>query len=93
MVIKLKEQNIEKFVNSKKKNVTMKLSNSRDAYFQYDELDPYMIKQHNIYISKILRGKKDNNNDKDNINELDPFLPNKLKEINHKKENKNNINK
>lgn len=37
-VIKSKEQDIEIFVNSKKKNVTMKLSSSGDAYFQYDEL-------------------------------------------------------
>ena len=66
-VIKSKEQDIEIFVNSKKKNVTMKLSSSGDAYFQYDELDPYMIKQQKIYSNNVLRGKKkdDNNNDEE----------------------------
>ena len=58
-VIKSKEQEIGIYVNSKKKNVTMKLSSSGDAYFQYDELDPYMIKQQNNYSSNILRGKKE----------------------------------
>ena len=58
-VIKSKEQDIEIFVNSKRKNVTMKLSSSGDAYFQYDELDPYMIKQQNIYSKDILKGKKE----------------------------------
>ena len=88
-VIKSKEQDIEIYVNSKKKNVTMKLSSSGDAYFQYDELDPYMIKQQNIYSSNVLRGKKDNKNDN---NELDPLNANNLKEINDKNENKNNKN-
>ena len=67
-VIKSKEQDIEIFVNSKRKNVTMKLSSSGDAYFQYDELDPYMKKQQNNYSSDILRGKKENGNEKDNKN-------------------------
>ena len=58
-VIKSKEQDIEIYVNSKKKNVTMKLSSSGDAYFQYDELDPYMIKQQNLYSKDILKGKKE----------------------------------
>lgn len=62
-VIKSKEQEIDIYVNSKKKNVTMKLSSSGDAYFQYDELDPYMIKQQNIYSDNILRSKKEDKND------------------------------
>ena len=61
-VIKSKELEIEIFVNSKKKHVTMKLSSSGDAYFQYDELDPYMIKQQNIYSKNILRGNNLNEN-------------------------------
>ena len=72
-VIKSKEQDIEIYVNSKKKNVTMKLSSSGDAYFQYDELDPYMIKQQNLYSKDILKGKKEipfdeeiNNNNNEN---------------------------
>jgi phosphatidate phosphatase LPIN len=82
-VIKSKEQDIEIFVNSKKKKVTMKLSSSGDAYFQYDELDPYMIKQQKIYSNNVLRGKKkdDNNNDE----ELDNL---KIKNSNEKYENK-----
>ena len=49
----------------------MKLSSSGDAYFQYDELDPYMIKQQNIYSDNILRGKKVDKNDinSDNLND------------------------
>ena len=74
-VIKSKEQDIEIFVNSKKKNVTMKLSSSGDAYFQYDELDPYMIKQQKRYSNNILRGKKKDgyNNDEelDNLKKED----------------------
>ena len=72
-VIKSKEQDINIYVNSKKKDVTMKLSSSGDAYFQYDELDPYMIKQQNIYSSQILRGKKEDANkdlNKDNLKEI-----------------------
>ena len=64
-VIKSKEQEIDIYVNSKKKNVKMKLSSSGDAYFQYDELDPYMIKQQNIYSDNILRGKKEDQKKKD----------------------------
>ena len=78
-VIKSKEQDIEIFVNSKKKNVTMKLSSSGDAYFQYDELDPYMIKQQRIYSNNVLRGKKNDNNNKDE--ELDNL---KIKNSNEK---------
>ena len=75
-VIKSKEQEIDIFVNSKKKNVTMKLSSSGDAYFKYDELDSCMIKQQNIYSKDILRGKKEDENKKllniqENLNEKD----------------------
>ena len=66
-VIKSKEQDIEIYVNSKKKNVTMKLSSSGDAYFQYDELDPYMIKQQKIYADNLLRGKNENKIDYEEI--------------------------
>ena len=70
-VIKSKEQDIEIYVNSKKKNVTMKLSSSGDAYFQYDELDPYMIKQQKIYSDNVLRGKNSEKIDNSNKNSLD----------------------
>ena len=82
-VIKSKEQDIEIFVNSKKKNVTMKLSSSGDAYFQYDELDPYMIKQQKIYSNNVLRGKKKENNNNDE--ELDNL---KINNSNEKYEDK-----
>ena len=52
-VIKSKEQDIEIYVNSKKTDVTMKLSRSGDAYFQYDELDPQVMNQQEIYDSPI----------------------------------------
>jgi phosphatidate phosphatase LPIN len=83
-VIKSKEQEIEIYVNSKKKNVSMKLSSSGDAYFQYDELDPYMVKQQNIYSSDVLRGRKDN---KDNNKGSDHSNNNNIED---KKENDNN---
>ena len=90
-VIKSKEQEIEIYVNSKKKNVTMKLSSSGDAYFQYDELDPYMIKQHNIYSSDMLRGKNDNKDDnKNNIDELDHSNQNSEQEKKDQNNNKDN---
>ena len=87
-VIKSKEQDIEIYVNSKKKNVTMKLSSSGDAYFQYDELDPYMKKQQNIYSDNILIGKNekiDNDKEVDNLNKNNI---NESKQIDNKKENK-----
>ena len=64
-VIKSKEQDIEIYVNSKKTNVTMKLSSSGDAYFQFDELDPQVSQQQNLYNSEI-KG-YDNPEEKDNL--------------------------
>jgi len=52
-VIKSKEQDIEIYVNSKKTNVTMKLSSSGDAYFQFDESDSQVIQQQNLYESEM----------------------------------------
>ena len=87
-VIKSKEQDIEIYVNSKKKNVTMKLSSSGDAYFQYDELDPYMKKQQNIYSDNILIGKNEKiDNDKE-VDNLNKNTINESKQIDNKKENK-----
>ena len=65
-VIKSKEQDIEIYVNSKKTDVTMKLSRSGDAYFQYDELDPQVMNQQEIYDSPI------EGNDK--LKELDEII-------------------
>ena len=64
-VIKSKEQDIEIYVNSKKTNVTMKLSSSGDAYFQFDELDPQVSQQQKLYNSEI-KG-YDNPEEKDNL--------------------------
>ena len=89
-VIKSKEQDINIYVNSKKKDVTMKLSSSGDAYFQYDELDPYMIKQQNIYSSQILRGKKEDANKDLNKDNLKEIKEKKNKKINDKEELKRN---
>ena len=49
-VLHSKEQDIDIYINGRKKNVKMKLANCGDAYFLYDELDPYMQKQ-----SKLIR--------------------------------------
>ena len=87
-VIKSKEQDIEIYVNSKKKNVTMKLSSSGDAYFQYDELDPYMIKQQNIYSDNILRGKNEKGDNDKEVDNLNKNNINESKQIDNKKENK-----
>ena len=96
-VIKAKEQNIEIFVNSKKTNVTMKLSSSGDAYFQFDESDTQVINQQNLYDKEV------NNNlkEKDELLKNDynlfkkkykSFFPssNQIKELNLKPE-KNEI--
>ena len=67
-VIKAKEQNIEIFVNSKKTNLTMKLSSSGDAYFQFDESDTQVLNQQNLYDKEI------NNN----LKEKDELLKNDI---------------
>jgi phosphatidate phosphatase PAH1 len=54
-VLHSKEQDIDIYINGRKKNVKMKLANCGDAYFLYDELDPYMQKQ-----SKLIRQKEFN---------------------------------
>ena len=64
-VIKSKEQEIEIFVNSKKTNVTMKLSSSGDSYFQYDESCP-QLNQQNLYDKEI----------KENLKEKDDLIKN-----------------
>ena len=56
-VLRSVEQDIDIYVNGRKKNVKMKLANCGDAYFLYDELDPYMIRQ-----SKLIREKEFNTN-------------------------------
>ena len=66
-VINYKEQKIEIYVNSKRTNVTMNLSSSGDAYFQYDELDPQVINQQNLYNSQIEGIELDKEKEKDNL--------------------------
>jgi len=56
-VLRAKEQDIDIYINGRKKNVKMKLASCGDAYFLYDELDPYMIKQ-----SKLIKEKEFNTN-------------------------------
>jgi len=56
-VLRSVEQDIDIYINGRKKNVQMKLANCGDAYFSYDELDPYMIKQ-----SKLIKEKEFNTN-------------------------------
>ena len=56
-VLRSVEQDIDIYINGRKKNVKMKLANCGDAYFLYDELDPYMIRQ-----SKLIREKEFNTN-------------------------------
>ena len=96
-VIKAKEKNIDIFVNSKKTNVTMKLSSSGDAYFQFDESDTQVINQQNLYDKEV----NDNLKEKDELLKNDynlfkkkykSFFPssNQIKELNLKPE-KNEI--
>ena len=56
-VLRSVEQDIDIYINGRKKNVKMKLATWGDAYFLYDELDPYMIRQ-----SKLIREKEFNTN-------------------------------
>ena len=55
-VLRSHEQDIDIYINGRKKNVKMKLASCGDAYFSYDEMDPYMEKQ-----SKLIRQKEFNN--------------------------------
>ncbi len=56
-VLRSVEKDIDIYINGRKKNVKMKLATWGDAYFLYDELDPYMIRQ-----SKLIREKEFNTN-------------------------------
>jgi phosphatidate phosphatase PAH1 len=56
-VLRSEEQDIDIYINGRKRNVKMKLANRGDAYFLFDELDPYMIRQ-----SKQIRDREFNNN-------------------------------
>ena len=58
-VVRSKKREIEIYINGRRKDVKMKLSNNGDAYFAFDELDEYMIKQ-----SKLIRNKEFNANQK-----------------------------
>ena len=51
-VVRSKERDIEIYVNGRKKDVKMKLASYGDAYFEYDELDPYMIRQSRLIKEK-----------------------------------------
>ena len=94
-VIKSKEQEVEIYVNSIRTFVKMKLSSSGDAYFQFDELDPQVSQQQNLYNSKI--EKYENQKEKDILIKKDynlfkkkykSFFPssNELKQLNLKPE-------
>ena len=47
-VIKAENKTIDIYVNNEKKDIQMYLSPGGDAFFAYDELDPYMIKQSSL---------------------------------------------
>ena len=94
-VIKSKEQEVEIYVNSIKTNVKMKLSSSGDAYFQFDELDPQVSQQQNLYNSEIENYENPKEKDiliKDNYNlfkkKYKSFFPssNQIKQLNLKPE-------
>ena len=94
-VIKSKEQEVEIYVNSIKTNVKMKLSRSGDAYFQFDELDPQVSQQQNLYNSEIENYENPKEKDiliKDNYNlfkkKYKSFFPssNQIKQLNLKPE-------
>ena len=56
-VLRSKEQDIDIYVNGRKKNVKMKLAHSGDGYFLFDKLDKYMESQ-----LKLIRDKEFNSN-------------------------------
>jgi phosphatidate phosphatase LPIN len=92
-VIKSKEQEVEIYVNSIRTFVKMKLSSSGDAYFQFDELDPQVSQQQNLYNSEIENYENPKEKDiliKDNYNlfkkKYKSFFPssNQIKQLNLK---------
>ena len=50
-VVHSKKREIDIYINGRRKDVKMKLSNNGDAYFAFDELDEYMIKQSKLIAS------------------------------------------
>ena len=54
-VIRAENKIIDIYINNEKKNVQMHLSPGGDAFFAYDELDPYMIKQSNLIAENDLK--------------------------------------
>ena len=54
-VISAENKIIDIYINNEKKDVQMPLSPGGDAFFVYDELDPYMIKQSNLIAENVLK--------------------------------------
>ena len=54
-VISAENKIIDIYINNEKKDVQMHLSPGGDAFFAYDELDPYMIKQSNLIAENDLK--------------------------------------
>ena len=54
-VIRAENKIIDIYINNEKKDVQMYLSPGGDAFFAYDELDPYMIKQSNLIAENDLK--------------------------------------
>ena len=54
-VIRAENKIIDIYINNEKKDVQMNLSPGGDAFFVYDELDPYMIKQSNLIAENDLK--------------------------------------
>ena len=54
-VINPKNKLVDIYINNEKKDVQMVLSSGGDAFFVYDELDPYMIKQSSLIAENDLK--------------------------------------
>ena len=91
-IIKSYEKNIEIYINGNKTDITMTLSHSGDAYFIYDEDDPFMKEKSDKKIEKyedeeiknydsISSNNTEKNNDKSNESKFKFLISNCQKEI------------
>ena len=89
-IIKSYEKNIEIYINGNKTDITMTLSHSGDAYFIYDEDDPFMKEKSNKKIEQYEDEEIKNydsinnierNNNKSNESKIKFFISNCQKEI------------
>ena len=93
-VLRAKGQDIDIYINGRKKNVKMKLATCGDAYFEYDHADEYMriqsklikkneFNSNSIELMDMLTGTRESKDDKILKGQYKSFFPssNQLKEL------------